>query len=262
MSALFYGDRMRRAQHSFPGNILLFDIGDVHRGDSACNVDPFKKVVSHVQNISNAYWISTGDLMNVALKNSKSDVYNSDSLQKEYEALLSELAPISKKCLGIVKSNHHSRFDRETGMSLDKLLARELNIPFLGGLGLINITCGRTSYFLAMHHGTGGGKMRGSKTNNTEALSRIVPGADLYIEGHTHSYDSFNNLQKYIDRKRGLLSESLATFLVTGHFLNWDESYAVDKKFYPMPQGAAFAELFASNAGNNSNKKIKCDLFY
>jgi hypothetical protein len=30
---------------------------------------------------------------------------------------------------------------------------------------------------------------------------------------------NFKNVQKYIDRKRGLFPEPLATFMVTGHFL-------------------------------------------
>lgn len=146
-------------------------------------------------------------------------------------------------------------------MSLDESICSHLKIPFLGKLGIMNITCGRSSYYVVLHHGTGAGKKRGSKTNNTEALSELIPAADLYLEGHTHSFDHFIDEVSYIDRKRGGLVVQQMTFCVTGHFLKWEESYAMDMKLQARPQGSAVCELFESKLGKLSNKKIKCDLF-
>lgn len=253
---------MKITQYTFPGSINLYNLGDVHRGDHACNDALFRKIIDIVERDPVGYWISTGDLLNVALRNSKSNVYGSMSLEDEMSVLLEELEPIAKKCLGIVKSNHHARFDKETGMSLDSILCDRLNIPFLGALGIINITCNRTSYFTAMHHGTGSSKMRGGKASSLERLSFIVPGADLYLEGHSHSYQALYDTAHYIDRKRNLMSEGIAHFCTTGHFLKWDESYAADHKLQPMPQGAAMIELKGNGLGKIANKKIKIDLVY
>jgi hypothetical protein len=172
-----------------------------------------------------------------------------------------ELAPISGKCLGIVTSNHHRRFERAVGMSLDKMLAHDMAVPFLGQIGLLNVICGKASYYIALHHGTGMGKRRGSKTNNTEDLAVLVPGADIYMEGHTHAPDFFIDEMNYIDRKRGLFRSAPAYFCVTGHFLDYGRSYAPGMKLRPMPQGAAVLELREAGAGNVGNKKVRFDLF-
>jgi hypothetical protein len=253
---------LKITQHTFPGTIKLYNLGDVHRGDRACNDKLFRKIIGMIAQAPNGYWVSTGDLLNVALKASKSDVYGSMSLEEEKDVLRSELAPIAKKCLGVVKSNHHNRFDREVGMSLDRLLCELIGLPFLGGLGIMNLTCGRTSYFVAMHHGAGGGGMRGGKANSLQRLAVIVPGADLYLEGHTHTYQSFMDTAHYIDRKRNLMSEGVAHFCTTGHFLEWSGSYAVDLKLPAMPQGAAMIELTGNGLGKITNKKVKMDLVY
>lgn len=253
---------MKIRQYNFSGNVRIVNLGDVHRGDSACNDALFRKIIAHIEKDPSCYWVSTGDLLNVALKNSKSDVYSSMSLEDEKNILLKELEPIASKCLSLVASNHHSRFDRETGMSLDALIAGLLNIPYLGGMGIINVTCDRASYYIAMHHGTGGGGARGSKVNSSEKLEGIAAGADLYLDGHTHSYATWQNISQYIDKKRGLLSEQISHFVTTGHFLNWGDSYAVNMKLKPMPQGSSIVELFAAGAGNATYKRIKSDLLY
>jgi hypothetical protein len=131
----------------------------------------------------------------------------------------------------------------------------------LGGSGLINVTLGRASYYIAMHHGIGGGKMRGGKTNNLERLSQIYPGADIYLEGHTHMYDFFINDVHYIDRKRNKLTASPAYFCTTAHFLDWKGGYGEDMKLKPGIKGCATLELKHCAAGNVSMKRVRGDLF-
>ena len=128
------------------------------------------------------------------------------------------MKPITDKCLGLVGSNHHGRFDGAVGMSLDGILSDKMKIP-LGKLGIINITCGSASYYVAMHHGGGGGKRRGSKSANLEELGDLLPSADIYMEGHTHTFDSFINEVPYIDKKRGNLKYYKAYFITTWAFL-------------------------------------------
>ena len=179
---------------------------------------------------------------------------------QEVKIIEKELEPIKHKCLGIVASNHHRRLERVAGISLDEMLCNSLGIPFLGAFGLLCITCGGCSYYVVMHHGTGGGKKRGSKTNNTASLAEIIPGADLYMEGHTHAYDSFIDEMTYIDRKRRIVSTFNAQFVVTGHYLNYDKSYAADMKLKPYPQGSAMVELSAAGVGRFNLKRMTVDL--
>jgi len=247
-------------KYTFAENIQLVNIGDVHRGDDVCDVATFQKVVRYVKSHDSVRWYSTGDLLNNALKNSKSDVYSSMAPQKEYNAIVNDLLPISDKCLGMVDSNHLRRTRNEAGLNLDQMLARELKIPYLGAIGLICVKAGAACYYIAMHHGVGGGRRRGGKINSLEDLAAIVPGADLYSEGHFHAYVTFQNEMSYIDRKRNSQRIYSATFITTGHFLNWEGCYAQGAKMRPTPKGSAIAELIAPVNGNGNIKRIVVDL--
>jgi len=252
---------MRIPTFRFPGNVTLYNLGDVHRGDRNCNVDLWRRIVKAIQEDETAYWVSTGDLLNVALKTSLSDCSKSMSLEEEFNALCGELEPTKGRCLGIVGSNHHHRVQKAIGMDLDGIISRELDIPYYGPLGVLNIICDRCSYVTILHHGVGGGKKRGGAVNNLDELGDVIGGADLYLEGHTHKFTTHQNLVPYLDRKRNILNYHTAHFVTTGHFLNWEKSYAQDFKLRPQPQGAAKMNLYASECGRSEIKKISVELF-
>jgi hypothetical protein len=251
---------MEIQKHTFDTDVQIVDLGDVHRGDSCCDVELFKKHIDYIQNTPNTYWASTGDLLNVALKHSKSDVYSSDSLEEEFASLISDLTPIKDKCLGVCSSNHHNRFDQAVGMSLDKLICTNLHIPYTGDFGLFNFTCGRVSYYMIMHHGTGGGSTDGAKANDLAKLQYVLPSCDVYLQGHTHAYRHFIDETPYIDRKRNKITYIQSHMVCTGHYLKWENSYAQRMKLKPKPRGSAIITLSANMSGNNSNKKISVDL--
>lgn len=239
----------------------MMNLGDVHMGSPAHDAKLFQKAVEYIKAHDDCYWVSTGDLLDVALKDSKSDVYTAMPLEKEFKLLTEALAPIADKCLGIVGSNHHHRFDRSVGMSLDQLLCDKLGVPFLGITGLVNVVCDKAAYYVAMHHGFGGGRTRGAKTANLAYFGTIIPGADLYLSGHTHTYVSFPEDIPYIDRKRGLLVDYQAHFVCTAHFLKWKNSYGESKLYKPSTPGAALVTLHAHATGNRNSKRVDSALF-
>lgn len=251
---------MNIKKYTFDTDIQILNIGDLHRGDNACDVSLFYDCIDYITRNKNCYWISTGDILNTAIRNGKhASIYGSVKLEDEYEYCMDEFRQISDKCLGVVSSNHHLRVFNAIGMSLDKLFCRELNVPYLGDMGLINIVCDKNSYYAALFHGCGAGATIGAKANGLEKLSQVFPCADLYLTGHTHTYQSFISEVPYIDRKRTKLSYFQSYFCTTGHFLNWNESYAPQLGLKPSPKGAAHIEFHASPCGNK--KKVRIDLF-
>ena len=247
-------------KHNFEKSIELINIGDLHRGDNSCDVDLFYDVIDYITKTKDCYWISTGDILNTAIRNGKhASIYGSSKLEDEYKDCIDEFKQISNKCLGIVSSNHHLRVFNAIGMSLDKLFCRELGVPYLGDMGLINIVCDKCSYYVAMFHGFGSSSTMGSKTNSLEKLSQVFPCADLYLTGHTHTYQSFVSEVPYIDRKRCKLTYFQSHFCTTGHFLNWEESYAPQLGLKPSPKGCAHLALDGHSGG--FKKKVRTDLF-
>jgi len=47
--------------------------------------------------------------------------------------------------------------------------------------------------------------------------------------------------------------------IVTGHFLNWDGSYAERMALTPAPVGCAVAILHHAGSGQHANKKVEVE---
>lgn len=253
-------------EYKFDHSTTIMNLGDVHRGNVAFDKELFRRCVERIKKDDRMYWLSTGDLLEVALKDSIGDVYTAMNPECEFYQLIDELEPIKHKFLGLVESNHHHRFAKSVGMSLDRLLVETLfgrhNAKglYLGPFGVIKVTCGAASYYIGLTHGTGGGKMRGGKVNNTARLVEILGGCDIYMNGHTHTYNNFPSLIYFLDKKRGRLTEMQAEFVTTGHFLKYFESYGVGK-YIPAPEGAAMVSLKHSSYGRQSAKKVVARLY-
>ena len=55
--------------------INIYPLGDVHLGSKECNIELFKQWIEMVQSDPFGYVVVIGDVMNMGLKNSKSNVY-------------------------------------------------------------------------------------------------------------------------------------------------------------------------------------------
>lgn len=237
--------------------ISIVNLGDVHYGNPQSDRKGFQRVVDMIKDNENMYWVSTGDLLEVALIDSAGDVYNSQSLQTELDELVKILEPISHKCLGIVGSNHHDRLARKTGLNLDQLLADKLNIPYLGYFGFLRVVLNGVGFYISMHHSYGFGRTEGSKANTLAYIGNVVKGFDLYLTGHTHSFRYFLDEDYVLDRKHARVMKVLTHYVCTGHFLNYDGSYAEKRPLKPKPKCAAMVTLFGKR--NGKHKEIRVD---
>ncbi len=240
----------------FDSDVRIVNIGDLHRGNKQCNAKFFQELVIKIAADKNTYWLSTGDLLEVGLSNSASGSYNCLTVDEELDLLTQELEPIKDKCLGIVSSNHHNRLKKTTGMSLDTRLCKEIGIPYLGHTGVIGVRCDKAKYFLVLHHGTGGGRTMGAKLNSAERLQRIMASGDVYLTGHTHSFACIPFHQSIIDKKRDRAITYTSYHVVTGHFMEYEDSYAEGMLLNPAPVGSSVIKLGAAAVGNYTNKRV------
>lgn len=247
-------------QYKFSDRIRLYNLGDIHRGNAQCDVKFLHMAIKAIQNDKRAYWVSTGDLLEIATTSCVSDSYEAMSPQDELDTLCEELEPIKSKCLGLVASNHHNRINKESGLNLDKLISMQMGIKFLGISSIIDVTCKRCSYFIHMHHGVGGGT-QGNKVNRALKVAENYSGCDIYFSGHTHTYSHTPFQQRVVDRKRVKIRSILSHSIVTGHCLDWSGSYAEKMALRPAPIGFAYVDLGALNSGREANKKIEPGFF-
>ena len=201
--------------------IEIVNLGDIHWGNANCDRKSFIDVINYIKDNPNVYWVSTGDLLEISTKDSKSFDYNASNPQNEFNEMLDILKPISNKCLGFVRSNHHKRIQKSVGIDLDKAIANLLNIPLLGTTGFLRVVVGNCGYFLCLHHGIGGGSKLGSKANNTLQMGINFKGFDVYLSGHNHTNFVHVSLDYVLDRKHYKLIPNPVYYVCAGHFLNY-----------------------------------------
>lgn len=240
----------------FEKAVNIVALGDVHYGDNQADRSMFQRVVDRIGSDDDTYAIITGDLLNVGIADSVTGSYGSMTLGEELDKMCEILKPIANKVLGTVSSNHHARLERRTGMSLDKEVSERVGIKHLGHIGMFNIVVGNNCYYFAVHHGAGGGRTMGAKANEIARLQEVVPGCDIYLQGHTHTFQHYLSKSYYVNRKKSKISELDSHFVTTGHFLNYERSYAAEMKLRPSAKGSAMIRLGDQKEGCVGKKSV------
>lgn len=236
-------------------DITIIPIADVHIGDKLSNLKLLKQVLERIKNEPNTYTIINGDLCNMALKNSKSDVYSDCLSPMEQVLRVTELLEeIKHKILVIATGNHEDRTTKETNIDVTRLIARQLGIEdkYASGWWYLFLTFGDETkhkgrpitYGITGVHGYGGGRRSGGKINRLEDMSQVVF-ADLYLMSHTHKPISTKSCvyMPYFQSKA--LSKQEMYYLMTNSFLESDDGYAEKMGFPPSNTSITEARLGA-----------------
>jgi len=184
--------------------IQILPLGDMHIGDGNCDLDSIKTCIEYIKNTENCYTILNGDLMNNALKSSKSDSYlETMTMEQEQDLLIELLKPIKDKILYMTQGNHEYRTSLLVGIDPLRSIARELGLLANGRYSdntyFLTLLMGKrngesdikNTYTIFGMHGSGGGRRIGGTANSLEDMASIVPNADLYIHSHTHQQLNF-----------------------------------------------------------------------
>lgn len=233
--------------------IRLFPINDLHVGDKTLDKTMFRKFIKDIAENPNDYAVLIGDLLNNATKDSVSNVYNDEmSPRNQLLWVREELLPIKNKILGIVEGNHEHRSKKSTDTHLTADLADYLNLSHLYREEelVIKITFGQgrgnqpIMYTTYMTHGSGGGKMTGSKVNNTERLVTSVENADIYIVGHGHDKWASKKYPRRIDAIHGKIQQVEKLFVMSSHWAEFFGGYGARYMFTPTVPGSVPIKLY------------------
>jgi hypothetical protein len=206
-----------------------------------------RKTVAYILAAPNRYTVFNGDLINNALKNSKSDIYKSVrtplAAAKHIADILRPLAE-AERVLGMTTGNHEERTARETSFDPSEWIAQDLGIisKYVQGPYLLFIALGtsehsrpgrtkRIVYSVYVHHGYGGGKKAGSKLNNVVSMNDIVD-ADLYIMSHLHTPASTKIDFFRLDYQNQTCTQHTRGYLLANAFLKFG-GYGHDKGYTP-----------------------------
>lgn len=216
--------------------ITIIPISDVHIGDKTMNMELLKETLKRIKEEPNTYTIINGDICNVALKNSKSDVYADEMTPMEQlNYAITLLEPIKDKILVLSNGNHEARITKETNIDILYLLAKQLKIEdrYAPSWWYLYLSLGKNYnskqkpflYIITGYHGSGGGRKPGGKINRLEEMSQVVI-ADLYIMSHVHKTIGTKGMIYVPDVQHKTMIKKDLYYLITNSFVEYDNSYA------------------------------------
>lgn len=179
--------------HKLPSElpfINIYPIGDVHIGSKECDIELLQEWINIVKDDPFGYAVIIGDMMNMGLKNSKSNVYEEvlNPLQQK-ELCYELLKPIKHKILAGCSGNHEARMVKEVGDNplYDVFCRLQIEDVYRENACFIKVNLGQrksdrqVSYGIVLTHGSTRGK--------DERWVYAVDNCDLFINGHTHNAD-------------------------------------------------------------------------
>ena len=247
----------------------LMVLGDLHIGDELCDLALIKETIDYIKKTKGCYCILNGDLINNALKTSKSDTYKEQmSIADEQDLLIDLLMPIKDKILVMATGNHEHRTSLIAGINPLKAVAYALGIKdklvdnsyvmtleFGTAHGVKNLPNKYVVY--GIHGGSGGGRRAGATANALQDMSLIIPNVDLYIHSHTHTTINYNDMVFLYDSKTKKLKEHQRTYYNANAFLKYG-GYAEQKGYKPADRQPSV--LVVNAIRKNGEMKIKTDV--
>ena len=164
----------------------LYPLGDVHIGSKECNLNLLKQWIDMVGSDPNGRVVLIGDMMNMGLKNSCSNIYEEALSPMEQKELTYELlSPIADKILAGCPGNHEYRNVKEVGTNplYDVFCRLRIEDRYRENICFLKLTVGKNgsnpnTYGVVLTHGK-------SKQQDLD-WTYAVDGADVFISGHTH----------------------------------------------------------------------------
>lgn len=222
----------------------LMVLGDMHIGDELCDLQLIKNTINYIKHTRDCYVILNGDLINNALKTSKSDSYKEQmTIEDEQDLLIELLAPIKDRILVMTTGNHEYRTSLLAGINPLKSVAYALGVKdkLVEESYLLDIEFGKAygkastpnNYVVfGIHGGNGGGRRAGATANALQDMALIRPDMDLYVHSHTHTQMNYSDMVFLYNRAANKTREHQRTFYNANAFLKYG-GYAEKKGYKP-----------------------------
>jgi hypothetical protein len=238
---------MDYTQVQFQGErAYILPIGDIHFGDHAFQKNGRAKLKGNLdwvrEHQEESRIILMGDVFNIAGMTTKTSPYENNP--EEQDEAQDFFAPYADLIIGAIRGNHEARLVNQFGYDPMKNFCKALKIPYLGISALVRIQVGKRpdsewywqSYYMYVHHTTGGGKSLGSALSRVEQLTQIVAGADVYAGGHNHQLVT-GTKNVYTPTPYGPKAHKIH-FVACGSYLPYEDSYAEAGQYAPSKLGS------------------------
>lgn len=169
--------------------LAVVGISDLHYGNQNVDMDFVEDLIDFVEGHERAYCFLNGDIIDNWVHLSPNGGEYEQTIRPEYqrEIIRQKLEPIEDKILGVTYGNHEGRSQKEGEQNPMDLMSKELDVPYLGSGGRINLVFDEElKYRLHVRH-----RFRYESTfNPCHACGRLIEqldsDADIVAIGHKH----------------------------------------------------------------------------
>ena len=192
-----------------------------------------------------------GDMMNMGLRNSKSNVYEENLSPMEQKELCYELLkPIKDKILVMSNGNHEERIAKETSIDVLYLVAKQLKIEqvYSPSWWYLYLSFGESNkhkpvlYTITGYHGSGSGQTSGAKINRAKKMSQVIL-ADVYLMSHVHEPINAKGVIYVPDYQHRSVVRKEMYYAISNSFVGYEGSYAERMGLIPSNNGISEIKL-------------------
>lgn len=229
---------------------IICPFGDLHYGSANFNKKVFLENLEWAWENKNVYIIGMGDWLEAATRYSVgAGVYEQTEPSNQLNEVVDLFKPFAKenRILGITNGNHEDRIYNATGIDATRVMATMLDVPYFKNGGFFKILVGNDghksqNYHIYATHGKSGATLPHTKIKRCLDLATFID-ADVYLMGHVHDEQVHTQEFMCIDNQNKKILKRNKYFVLTGHYLDWQDSYAQQASMRPSKQGTPKIKL-------------------
>lgn len=216
----------------------LLPLGDIHYGHPNCDKETLQGYLDWTAD-KEAWILLMGDLIENSSKESVGAGVYEQILQpdQQIDDIIAMLMPHRERILGLLTGNHEERTYKASGVDPSKYIANMLQVPYLRYAAFLRLCVGKSGFTVYATHGGSGASTSSGKLNAIKRLANVAE-ADLYLMGHVHDLLTETVNRKTLDTRNKKVCTIRRHFVITGSFLEYEDSYSEMKSYQPGKVGA------------------------
>ena len=179
--------------------IALSFISDVHLGSPHTNYEAFFADVDTIAGDPRLYLMKGGDWCDKFMGQFKDKMAPANALQPpQIQLLVTErlMKHLGKAIVAICGGNHDNMDSRQTGISTEYFIHRDLQIPVLPQGGLVELNVGGVVYKILWKHNYRFNSSLNQFNAHHRMLETLAPDADVVVMEHEHN-PGCESIEKY-----------------------------------------------------------------
>lgn len=241
--------------------IEIYPIHDLHYGNEQFDMNKWKSMKAEILEQPNRYCVMVGDLMEMAVPGSKSDVFSQTvppEAQKEWVAY--EMGELRDRILAVVAGNHEqNRATKLCGLHplYDACCWAKIQDRYRENFAVLDISVGNTKSNDKQYHYAGFLTHRAKELKNWSTADTLE-GFDFVLYGHDHDPKEHSRSHLLYDAKNKVVSVKQIETVNCGSFLTYG-GYAARAAYRP-PSDKTYKLIISPSPRNR--KRIYTMGFY